>query len=71
MKNTVPSTYVINDIKEDKKIVRTCYKKELIKTNQYWIRIKKVLKKKGDKLYVKWKLLNNSYISWIHKKDIV
>ena len=67
----MPSTYVINDIKEEKKIVRTCYKKELIKTNQYWIRIKKVLKKKGDKLYVKWKLLNNSYISWIHKKDIV
>ena len=59
----MPSTYVINDIKEEKKIVRTCYKKELIKTNQYWIRIKKVLKKKGDKLYVKWKLLNNSYIS--------
>ena len=67
----MPSTYVINYIKEEKKIVRTCYKKELIKTNQYWIRIKKVLKKKGDKLYVKWKLLNNSYISWIHKKDIV
>ena len=67
----MPSTYVINDIKEEKKIVRTCYKKELIKTNQYWIRIKKVLKKKGDKLYVKWKLLNNSYINWIHKKDIV
>ena len=28
-------------------------------------------KKKGDKLYVKWKGYNNSFNSWIDKKDIV
>ena len=31
----------------------------------------KVLKKKGDKLYVKWKGYGNSFNSWIDKKEIV
>ena len=34
-------------------------------------RIEKLLKKKGDKLYVKWKSYDNSFNSWIDKKDIV
>ena len=33
------------------------------------IRIKKVLKRKGDKLYVKWKGYVNSFNSWIDKKE--
>ena len=28
-------------------------------------------KRKGDKLYVKWKGYDNSFNSWIDKKDIV
>ena len=28
-------------------------------------------KKKGDKLYVRWKGYNNSFNSWIDKKDIM
>ena len=36
---------------------------------EFWI--KKVIKRKGDKLYVKWKGYNNSFNSWIDKKDIV
>ena len=39
------------------------------------IEIKKVQNgksnKKVDKLYVKWKIYNNSFNSWINKKDIV
>ena len=27
--------------------------------------------KKGDKLYVKWKGYDNSFDSWIDKKDLV
>ena len=27
--------------------------------------------KKGDKLYVKWKAYDNSFNSWINKKDLV
>ena len=42
--------------------------KRLIKKK---FRIEKVLKKKGDKLYVKWKGYDNSFNSWTDKKDIV
>ena len=34
-------------------------------------RIEKVIKRKGNKFYVKWKGYNNSFDSWIDKKDIV
>ena len=34
-------------------------------------RIEKVIKRKGDKLYVKWKGYDNSFNSWIDKKDLV
>ena len=30
----------------------------------------KVIKKKGNKLYVKWKVYDNSFNGWIDKKDI-
>ena len=44
-------------------------KKLLQKTNQQEFRIKKkVIKKKGDKLYIKWKGYNSSFNSWIDKK---
>ena len=41
------------------------------KTNQKGFRIEKVIKKKGDKLYVEWKRYNNLFHSWINKKYIV
>ena len=69
IKNTVPWTYVINDLNGEE-IIGTFYEKELQKTNQKKFRIEKVLKKKGDKLYVKWKGCDNSFNSWIDKKDI-
>ena len=49
-------------------IVGTFYKKELQKNNQEEFRIEKVVKRKGDKLYVKWKGNDNSFNSWIDKK---
>ena len=70
IKNTVPWTYVINDLNGEE-IIGTFYEKELQKTNQKEFRIEKVLKKKGDKLYVKWKDYDNSFNSWIDKKDLV
>ena len=54
VKNTVPWTYVINDLNGDE-IIGTFYGKELQKTNQQEFRIEKVTKKKDDKLYLKWK----------------
>ena len=53
-KNAVPRTYVINDLNGEK-IAGTFHEDELQKTNQNEFRIEKVIKKKGDKLYVKWK----------------
>ena len=70
IKNTVPWRYVINDLNGEE-IIRTFYQKELQKTNQKEFRIEKVLKKKGDKLYVKWKGYDNSFNSWINKKDLL
>ena len=52
IKNTVSWTYVISDLKGEE-IVGTFYKKELQKTNQKEFRVEKVIKRKGDKLYVK------------------
>ena len=69
-KNTVPWTYVINDLNGEE-IIGTFYENELQKTDQKKFRIEKVLKKKGDKLYIKWKGYDNSFNSWIDKKDIV
>ena len=41
------------------------------KTNQKEFRIEKVIERKGDKLYVKWEGYDNSFNSWIDKKDLV
>ena len=52
IKNTVPWKYVINDLNGEE-IIGTFYEKELQKTNQQKFRIEKVIKRKGEKLYVK------------------
>ena len=67
IKNTVSWTYVINDLNGEE-IIGTFYEKELQKSNQKEFRIEKVLKKKGDRSYVKWKSYDNSFNSWIDKK---
>ena len=61
---------VISDLNGEQ-IVGTFYGKELQKTNQKEFSIEKVIKRKGDKLYVNWKGYDNSFNSWIDKKDIV
>ena len=66
----MPWTYVINDLKGEE-IVGTFYQKELQKTNQKEFRVEKVIKRKGDKLCVKWKGHDSSFNSWIDKKDVV
>ena len=44
--------------------------KELQKATQEKFRIEKVLKRKGGKLYVKWRGYDNRFNSWIDKKDL-
>ena len=46
-------------------IVGTFYKKELQKANQKEFKVEKVIKRKGDKIYVKWK----GYNSFLQKLD--
>ena len=68
--NTVPWIYVISDMNGED-ISRSFYEKELQRTNQQIFRIEKIIKRKGNKLYVKWKGYDNSFNSWINKKDIL
>ena len=69
IKNTAPWTYLIDDLNGEE-IAGTFYEKELQKIDQQEIRIEKVIKKKGDKLYVKWKGHGNSFNSWNDKKRL-
>ena len=70
IKNTDPWTYVINDLNGEE-TNGSFYEKELQKTNQNEFRIERVLKRKGDKLYVKWKEYDNRFNSWINKKNLL
>ena len=70
IKNRVPWTYVVSELNGEL-ITGSFYKKELQKTNQEKLRIEKVRKRKGDKLYVKWKGYDNSFNSWIDQKKLI
>ena len=52
IENTAPWTYVVNDLNGEE-IIETLHEKELQKSSQKEFRIEKVIKRKGDKLYVK------------------
>ena len=62
-----------SDLNREKKLMRffmnKSYKKQI--KSQKESRIAKVTKRKGDKLYVKWKRYDNSFNSCINKKDLV
>ena len=70
IKNKVPWTYITSDLNGEP-ITGSFYEKELQKTIQGKFRKEKVIKRKGDKLYVKWKGYDNTFKSWIDKKDVV
>ena len=69
IENTVPWTSTISQLNEEP-IAGIFYEKELQKTTQEKFRIEKVIKRKGDKFYVKWKGYDNSFNIWINKKDL-
>ena len=47
------------------------YEKEFQKTSQEEFRMGKVLKRKGDTFYVRWKGYDNRFNSSINKKDLI
>ena len=49
----------------------TFYKKESQNTNQIEFRVEKVINKNVDKLFIIQKGYDNSFNSWIEKKDII
>ena len=49
----------------------TFYEKELQKQSQKESRVEIVIKRKNEKLYVKWKSYDNLFNSWIYEKDSV
>ena len=69
IKDKVPWTYVISNL-NGQQITEIFYEKEVQKTNKK-NRIEKVLKTKSDKLYMKWKEYDDSFNSWIDKKDLI
>ena len=62
IKNTVLWTYVVSDLNGEP-ITGSFYEKELQKTSKEKFRIEKVLKRKGDKLYAKWKGYDSRFSS--------
>ena len=45
--------------------------KKIAKNQSRIIQNRKSLKRKGDKLYVKWNVYDNRFNSWIDKKDLM
>ena len=70
VKNIVLWTYSISLIKYEE-MFGTFYESKLQKNNQKEFRIEKLIKRKGNKFYVKWNGYDNSFNSWIDEKDIV
>ena len=68
---TNPITYAIEDQKKQH-ILGSFYEQELQKTKYSDVYlVEKVLKRKDNKLYVKWLGLKDSENSWIDKKSVV
>ena len=67
VKNTVPWTYVINDLNGEE-VIETFYGKELQKTNQQELRIKKVIKEKLINYMSNGKIMITHLIAGLIKK---
>lgn len=68
---TKPVTYLLKD--DTGEILKGCfYQQELSKTHFDGIYlVEKVLKKRGDELFVRWLGFDKTHDSWIKKKDLV
>ena len=52
-------------------IFRRRIAKKKKKKNQNKFKVEKVIKRKGDKLYLTWKGYHNSFNSWVDKKNYI
>ena len=68
--STKPVTYKLKDY-QDQPIAGGFYQQELFKVKYLYIYlIEKILKKREDKIYVKWLGFDSSHNSWIEKSDM-
>lgn len=71
IKKTNPVTYLLRD-ENGHNIKGGFYEQELQPTKQSNVYlIEQILRKKGNKIYVKWLGLDSSHNSWIEKTDIL
>lgn len=68
---TNPITYQLNDL-EGNEIKGTVYQQELqlAKQSKLYL-VEKIIRKKGNKVYVKWLGFDDDHNSWIHEKDVL
>ena len=62
--------HVFSDLNGEE-VTGSFYEKEFQKTSQESFRIEKILKRKGDKLYIKYKGYDHPFNSWVDKKDLI
>lgn len=67
---TQPATYMLKDY-QDNEIKGAFYELELqkVKHSDVYL-IEKILKKRGNKLFVKWLGFDNTHNSWVNKNDV-
>jgi hypothetical protein len=67
---TLPTTYQLQDY-SGKPIAGCFYSEEILKTNYpNDFLVEKIIRKKGDQIFVKWLGFDNTHNSWINKSDI-
>ena len=69
VKATIPPTYTIKDTLGEP-VQGTFYEQELQPSVQEILRIERVLRKKKNQAYVKWKGYINAFNSWMSLKDL-
>ena len=68
---TVPRTYILKDDRGNI-LEGGFYEQEISKTKYGDIfLVEKILKRKGDRLIVKWLGYDKSHNSWVYKKDVI
>lgn len=68
---TNPVTYFLNDFNSNE--IKGCfYSHELLKArNKDIYLVEKIIKRKGNRLFVKWLGFDDSYSSWINSSDLI
>lgn len=67
---TDPITYRVKDLNNEE-IKGTYYENELVKYNEKTFKIEKIIRKKGNKVLVKWLGYPKEFNSWIDEKNII